>query len=116
MTQQQKTRHSTARDEGGEQQAKDVRNDQLDEDVQCCLADIDKALDEQEPEEDIAEKRAREQRAAAKAEYVGIHDRYADGTLTSQAATRQLRIWEATYGHLFPQRGCCNSPIWPDDE
>jgi len=86
-----------ARGEGNEQQqqeatAPDLRDGQLDEDVACCLAEIDKILDG-ESERDRAVREFRELR----------------GTSDWDDLARAERVWQAQYAHLGLRitSGCC---------
>jgi hypothetical protein len=86
---------------GSEQEAPaDLRNDELDADVACCLAEIDDALDEaSESEED----RARREFSDILARNLGHED-----------LDQELRVWQAQYAHLGLYYGfsCCGAFIW----
>lgn len=95
----QDSKRRQSRDEGGEQQeaaAQDLRDEQLDEDVACCLAEIDKLLDE-ESERDRAVREFRELENA---------DDY------HQAE----RVWRAQYAHLGLRiaSGCCTVALYDE--
>lgn len=101
----QDSRRRQSRDEGGEQQeaaaAQDLRDGQLDEDVACCLAEIDKILDEEESERDRAVREFRELR--------GISD--------WDDFTRAERVWQAQYAHLGLRiaSGCCTVELYDEE-
>lgn len=69
----------------------DLRNDDLDQDVACCLAEIDKALDREQAERD-----------QAKREFRAFDWYTTDG---------ELNRWVAKYAHLGLKygRSCCFS-------
>lgn len=95
MTQRITSRQGARRTEPGQDAApKDQRNDELDADVACCLAEIDSALEQAESERDRALREFRELRARDEGdEYVG----------------EELCVWEARYAHLQLTIGysCC---------
>jgi hypothetical protein len=82
------------RDSEPEAQSEDLRNDELDEDVACCLADIDELLAETESERDRAVREFEDLRA--------------------QRNLKGLRVWQAQYAHLGLSFGtsCCGSRIY----
>lgn len=93
MTEQAQQRRRQQRDQARNEQAdrNDLRNRELDDDVACCLEEIDEVLD--------AEKREREQ---AEQEFYAF-----DITVTE----KQLNLWQARYAHLGLSYGwCCGMP------
>jgi hypothetical protein len=94
----QDSKRRQSRDEAGEQEAaaQDLRDEQLDEDVACCLAEIDKVLEE-ESERDRAVREFRE--------LVNADDYH-----------QAERVWQAQYAHLGLRiaSGCCTVALWDD--
>lgn len=84
MSRQEQRRPARTVRESGEQAAPaaDLVNEQLAEDVACCLAEIDELLAPEESERDAA---IREARALDK---------------NSADYNKQLRLWQARYAHL----------------
>jgi hypothetical protein len=95
MSRQQHTRYQPRHDNSDERpdQPADQRNEQLDEDVACCLAEIDELLDTEAAE-----------REQARREF----HRFNRGT-----SDRVLDIWQARYAHLGLKygRSCCGTPF-----
>jgi hypothetical protein len=81
-------------------EAKDLRDEELDADVACCLADIDAALeDAAAAEEEITAERDR-QKEAALADYWAEYSRRG-----------QEQAWVQKYAHLNAQVAwCCGTP------
>lgn len=88
----------------GQDAPRDQRNEQLDEDVACCLADIDEVLAEAETETE---------RDRALREFSEI--RRSDGS--EEDEERKLAVWQATYAHLGLRvgRSCCGEPFVFDE-
>jgi hypothetical protein len=79
-------------------QPDDVRDAQLAEDVECCLAEIDDVL---------AAEAAEDERAAA--EFTALAERYENG---DEDAYSELRLWSAKYAHRGLKLGfCCGAPF-----
>lgn len=78
-----------------QQQPANQRNEQLDEDVACCLAEIDELLAKEESERDRA---IREFRALKNAD----------------DWSKAKRIWQAQYAHLGLRiySGCCTVALY----
>ncbi len=79
----------------------DLGNAQLDEDVACCLEDIDAALDESAAEQEaMAERRTRD-RAAARQDW---YDNFSN-------SRRSAYTWMEKYEHLHANANeCCG--VW----
>ena len=94
MTQHTKASHGTRKTEPVQDAAPaDQRNEELDADVACCLAEIDAVLEEAESERDRALREFSELKAR-------------DGAEDVEA---ELRVWQAKYAHLQLKvsRSCC---------
>jgi hypothetical protein len=76
-----------AQDKQEQEKPADLRNDELDEDVACCLAEIDEVLDAEKQERDQAEREFDE------------FDR--------DTSEKALRTWQAKYAHLGLSYGYC---------
>lgn len=94
------------RDQGGETapvetEAADLRDPQLDEDVACCLAEIDEVLAEAKSEKDIARE-----------EFDAITEQYVNTDISPATRDDKLRVWSAKYAHLGLAVGqsCCGEP------
>jgi len=76
--------------------AADLRNDELSADVECCLAEIDEAL-----------QAGTDERAEAKLEFERI------STACDWQDCEELRVWQARYAHLGLRYGisCCGVPV-----
>ena len=81
-----------ADDAQDEQVQDDLRDEELTEEVACCLAEIDKMLSETETE--------RERAIREFAEF------------GRDTTNRELRVWQAKYAHLGLRfgRDCCGNP------
>jgi hypothetical protein len=97
MTEQARQQRSrTVRETGApsrseDETAADLRNGQLDEDVACCLAEIDEVLDAERAERDQAEK-----------EFAKL--------LRDNASESRLNLWQAKYAHLgLSYSWCCGT-------
>lgn len=94
----QDSKRRQSRNESDEQEAaaQDLRDGQLEEDVACCLAEIDKVLEE-ESERDRAIREFRE--------LVNADDYY-----------RAERVWQAQYAHLGLRiaQGCCTTALYDE--
>src|ERR1700680_2984420 len=86
---QQDNEVSTAKDA-------DLRDDQLDEDVDCCLAGIDDLLEEQEKQQETA---CREFRLIKRRWDTADNQDPAWNELFRETED-ELRIWQAKYAHL----------------
>ena len=82
---QQTARRQNREPDEQEVRAEDLRNEELDEDVACCLAEIDDLLTEEESERDRAIR-----------EFDGLDE-------------KGMRVWNAKYAHLGLRVGesCC---------
>jgi hypothetical protein len=99
MEQAQKTRQPR-KDTAATAEAKDLRDQELDADVECCLADIDAALEEAAAaEEEVTAERDR-QKAAAEADFWAEYSHRG-----------QEEAWKQKYAHLNAQVAwCCGTP------
>jgi uridylate kinase len=102
MTEQVRQHRSRAvRDTGRpahteDETAADLRNGELDEDVACCLAEIDEVLDAERTERDQAAKE---------------FDQLSNESLSERALKKKLNLWQAKYAHLGLSYGwCCGVP------
>ena len=79
----------------------DLRNEELDEDTACCLAEIDKVLAETQESE----------RDAAIREFRALND---DGEV---GRARRERLWRAQYAHLGLRivDSCCKVALFDKD-
>jgi hypothetical protein len=103
-----------------EQAPADQRNAELDEDVECCLAEIDAALEAAETERDRAVREFRELRERweqADADRWDGED-VADAAAALDAVDEELRVWAAAYAHLQLQvrYSCCGTPFAYDTD
>jgi hypothetical protein len=99
MTEYAQQQRRRSRDNGAPQQdsGRDVRNDELDTDVACCLDAINEVLNAEQAERD-----------QAKAEFERLQMRSAPET--------ELNLWQAKYAHLGLRYGwCCGMPKLIDD-
>jgi hypothetical protein len=109
----QRTTTTTKRDEPEiDEQPTDQRDAELDEDVACCLSDIDEALDEQS-EDDAAEAYERTVKAEAKRLYNDLQDRLYNDLIDQNDYWIERQEWQAKYGHMF-ESSCCGSPVFDD--
>lgn len=96
----QESKHRQPRNADDEQQkaaAQDLRDEQLDEDVACCLAEIDEVLKEEESERDKAIREFRE--------LANANDYH-----------KAERVWQAQYAHLGLRiaQGCCTTALYDE--
>lgn len=93
---QRQQRHARRRHDEDREPKRDLRNEELAEDVACCLAEIDEVLD-----------RERDERERARREF-GAFDR--------DTGDRELNHWQAKYAHLGLRygRSCCGTPYLVD--
>ena len=111
---QQQAKATTKRNEAEvDERPADQRDPELDEEVECCLSDIDKALDEQRADEDVAEAYERAIKAEAKCKYDELFAALADNRITEQDFWYQRQEWQAKYIHLFAI-SCCGTPIFDE--
>lgn len=84
-----------------EVEASDVRDPQLDEDVSCCLAEIDAVLEEAKSEKDLARE-----------EFDAITEQYVSTDMSPATRDDKFRVWSAKYAHLGLAVGqnCCGEP------
>lgn len=97
MSEQARQQHRFARRHRDESQEvpPDLRNAELDQDVACCLDDIDKVLD-----------REQEERDQARREFDKFDHRTTEKT---------LKRWQAKYAHLgLRYAWCCGEPYLVD--
>lgn len=123
----------TARtDDTDEAQGADLRDPALDEEVECCLAEIDSVLEQARSEKDKAHAefdeittRYREAMAAAVRRYneangneEEISAAFRDEQQAEDALMDGMRLLEAQYAHLGLQVGfCCGEPrFYTDDD
>jgi hypothetical protein len=107
MTEQARQQRSrTVRETGApprseDEIAADLRNGQLDEDVACCLAEIDEVLDAERAERDQAERE---------------FNQLSNEPLSERALKKKLNLWQAKYAHLNLSYGwCCGVPRLVDN-
>ena len=88
-------RHHDSQDEAA---GRDLRDAALDEEVACCLDEIDEVLSQEAAEREQAEREF---------EAFGRH-----------TPERELRRWQAKYAHLGLKygRSCCGTPFFYDEK
>lgn len=98
-------------------QVADLRDEQLDDDVSCCLAEIDEVLAEEESEHETAK---REFDALSKRwgnrwdlyESSMTEDRLQAFNKNADELKDEFRLWQAQYAHLgLTVRWCCGEPV-----
>lgn len=88
-----------------EQAPADLRDEQLSEEISCCLAEIDEVLTETQGEKD-----------RAKEEFEKLRSAYRNGSATEKATEDAMRLWQAQYAHLGLKFGwCCSGPYMYED-
>lgn len=113
MTTEYKTRTRTRRtDEEAEQKLRDLENEQLSEDVECCLADIDAALEEaaghsvyDDLDPEVFERAYAEHEWREKIEPLSFWNEDESWNYTRAGL---VNAWTAQYGHMFTF--CCGEP------
>jgi hypothetical protein len=116
---QQQVQVRSKRHEDGEvdDRPEDIRDQELDEDVACCLGEIDNVLDEVEVQESAIERREREEHEEAKEAWNAIVlatpavRTHAEYVFDNPEREGQVAEWRTKYGHLFAW--CCSGRV-PD--
>ena len=109
-----------------EAEAADLRDEKLDEAVECCLAEIDAVLDEAKSEEDkaraeydeiVARFRGRNRDAVGRYNTAESYEvaaaAWRDAEKAELDAEDELRVLQAKYAHLGIDIGiCCGEPYF----
>jgi Pup-like protein len=105
--QRQPREEDDASDEEAATATPDLRDEQLDEDVACCLAEIDEVLASTQSERDTA-----------KTEFQEIADRYNELEAGYKSTEAALIVWQAKYAHLGLGYDwyCCGGPYVTGDD
>ena len=89
--QQRRQQRTTEEPQEGSEPASDLRNQELDDVVACCLAEIDELLEAEQAERDQAQREF--------------------DAFNSYTPKRVLNLWQAKYAHLGLRYGiCCGRP------
>ncbi len=87
----------------------DAQAQRASEDAACCLAEIDKVLDEEAAHEETERERHERESAVAMALYEEIRARGYHSDFNGSYEL-ELRLWKAEYAHLGLV-DCCGRPI-----
>jgi hypothetical protein len=107
---QKQRQHQRTQTDSTDTGAADLTNEQLEEDVACCIDDIDKALEESEREQEALRERKERDQGEALKDFYAHYDRHGNG---------MRQAWEQKYQHLHAYTTvCCGvaEPGFNDDE